>query len=256
MKKLVKILAVLVVLLVIALIAFVIFIDKAVKIGVETVGPKVTQTDVKLDSVSISIRSMKLGGLVVGNPQGYKMPHALQLGSVAVDVNPMSVFGEKIVVKSIKVLAPEITLEGGLKDNNLTKLLENIQATAAAVAPAPTDKKDAPEAKAPAQPGKKLQVDDFLISGAKVHLKMDLLAGKEMTVNLPDIHLKDLGKSEGGITPAELTSRVFKELLGSTTTAVTSAIANVGKVVGDAAKGATEGVKKATKGIGDLFKKK
>lgn len=252
MKKLVKILVVLAVLALIAIIAAVVFLDKMVKTGVEAVAPEITKTDVKLDSVHISLLggSVKLGGLVVGNPQGFKTPQAISLGSVAVEVTPASLLAEKIVVRSIKVQAPEITLEGGLKDNNLTKIMENVQAAAAAVAPA--EKKDE---KKPAAPGKKLQVDEFVISGAKVHLKMDLLAGKEMTVNLPDINLKDLGKSENGITPAELTSRVFKELLGSTTAAVTSAVANVGKVIGNAAKGATEGVKSATKSIGNLFKK-
>lgn len=255
MKKLVKILAVLVILLLIALVAAVVFLDKVVKTGVEQVGPEITKTDVKLNDVKIGLLSgsVKLAGLTVGNPQGYKMPQALNLGSVAVEVNPASLLAEKIVVRSINVQSPEITLEGGLKDNNLTKLMENIQAAAAAVTPAET--KDSKEAKPSAQPGKKLQVDEFIISGAKVHLKMDLLAGKEMTVNLPDISLKDLGKGENGITPAELTKQVFKELLGSTTAAVTSAVANVGKVVGDAAKSAGEGVKKATKSIGDLFKK-
>ena len=40
----------------------------------------------------------------------------------------MSVMSDKIIIESINVKAPEITVEGGLKDNNLTKIQNNVNA--------------------------------------------------------------------------------------------------------------------------------
>jgi len=56
-----------VVLIVLAALAVHFFLDDAVKRGVETIGPKITKVDVKLDGVSISLLSGsgKIKGLLV-----------------------------------------------------------------------------------------------------------------------------------------------------------------------------------------------
>jgi hypothetical protein len=79
-KLLVRIAIGLVVLIVLVALGIHFFLDSAVKKGVETLGPKMTKVDVKLDSVSISLLSGsgKIKGLVVGNPEGYKTPHAIR----------------------------------------------------------------------------------------------------------------------------------------------------------------------------------
>ena len=95
MKKImVRLFLVLVVLLVLAAIAVHFFLDDAIKRGVETIGPKLTKTDVKLDAVSLSLLSGsgKIKGLLVGNPEGFKQPQAIKLGSASLSVVPGSVF--------------------------------------------------------------------------------------------------------------------------------------------------------------------
>src|SRR5213593_604000 len=101
MKKIViRILLALVILLVLAVVAVGLLLDGAVKRGVETGGPLRTKVAVKLDSVSLSILSGsgKMKGLVVGNPEGFKTPNAIQVGTASVSVSPSSVFSDKIVV--------------------------------------------------------------------------------------------------------------------------------------------------------------
>src|SRR5438046_3172915 len=88
------------------LIAFVfgfVFLGGVVKAAVEKVGPIVTQVPVKIESATLSIFNGKgqLNGFQVGNPQGFKTPNSIKVGSVAVDVNPKSVFGDKVVIHSI-----------------------------------------------------------------------------------------------------------------------------------------------------------
>jgi hypothetical protein len=227
-----------------------------VKKGVETVGPQITRTEMKLDGATISILSGSgtLKGFLLGNPEGYKTPSAIKAGEVGVGVQPGSVLSDKIHVTHVKVINPEITFEGTLgTKNNLSKILENVDAatgsSANTNAPAP-----APAGKGAAQ---KLQVDDFLISGAKVNVSMTMLGGKSLTVVIPDIHFTALGTGPDGITAGELTKRVLSEVTVSTLKAVEKGVTDLGKGATELlSKEATNTLDKATKSIGDLFKKK
>lgn len=254
MKTIVRIGLVLVILVVLAGVAAVLSLDSIIKKGVETIGPQATKSDIKLDGVTISILSGNgaLKGLFVGNPGGYTTPSAIKVGRVSVSLKPKSVLSSKIVVRSIEVVQPEITFEGDLRGNNLSKILENVQAYAGA------EKQAVQQGQKPA--GKKLQVDELTISGGKIDMSTSLLGGKSASVPLPDIHLENLGTGPDGITPGDLTEKVFQAVLASTTRAVAERLANLGKnvtgTVKDAGQGAAGTVDKAAKGIGDLFKKK
>jgi uncharacterized protein involved in outer membrane biogenesis len=245
-------------LIVITVIVVGFFLDSIVKTGMETVGPKIIQVSIKVDSVSLSLLtgSAKIKDLVIGNPEGYKTPQAISIGLVTVGVNPLSVLSDKIVVHSVRAEATEITFEGNpFGKNNLSQIMDNINAIAKSGGPAATN--------APAQAGrksaKKIEVDDFLITGAKVHVSLTGMGGKEMTLPLPDIHLTDLGKDSNGITATDLTRRVLGAITSATLKAVSSAVAGIGKgaenVGKDVGKAVGEGVNKITKGIGGLFRR-
>ena len=232
------------VLIVITVIVVGFFLGPIVKTGMETIGPKIAQVPIKVDSVGVSALtgSAKIKGLVVGNPEGYKTLQAISVGLVDVGVNPLSVLSDKIVVRSVHVEAPKITLEGSpFGKNNLGQIMDNINAIAKSGGPTATN--------APAQAGKKsakkIEVDDFLITGAKVHVS---IGGKEMTLPLPDIHLTDLGKGSDGLTATDLTRQLLNAITSATLKAFSSAATDLGK-------GAGEGVNKITKGIGGLFKR-
>ncbi len=255
MKKIiVRILIVAVVLIVAGFIVVGMFLDSIIKKGVETAGPAITKTEVRLDGVSLSVFSGKgtVKGLFVGNPAGYKTASAIQVGEATVRVKPGSLMSNKIVVESVSINAPDITIEGGMKDNNLTKILENVQSFSGSA----TTNTSQTGAQKPAQ---KIQVNDLLITGGKVNVSLGLLGGKSVTVPLPEIHLTDLGKNSDGITPAELAQTVMKSIIDGALSSATKAVSNIGGVATDAAKslgeGATGGVEKVTKGIGSLFKK-
>jgi len=237
----------LLVLVVLAVIVVGLFLDKIVKVGVERIGPKITQTTITVDSVDLSLftGSVRIKNLVVGSPEGYRAPNAISVGLADVSISPMSVLSDKIVVKSARVESLEITFEGNpFGANNLKKLEANVSA-APANPQSPTPNQPA-EATAPAKPGKKYVVDDLLITGARVHL------GTGATLPLPDIELRDLGKGPEGITATELTKQVLSEVVRRAIKAVTSAATNFGK---DAGRTVGAGVNKITTGIGGLFKK-
>jgi hypothetical protein len=170
-------------------------------------------------------------------------------------VRPGSIFGDKVHVTHVRVEAPEITFESqglNIMVNNLSKILDNVKAATGST----SDKKPAAESKGASR---KLQVDDFLISGARLHVSSTLAGGKDLAVTLPEIHFSNLGQGPEGITAAQLTEKVLNQV-------TVEAIAAAQKAVADAAKGVTDSLKdlshgsnsleKVTKGVGDLFKKK
>ncbi|MGD0260276.1 MAG: AsmA family protein [Verrucomicrobiota bacterium] len=261
MKKLItRLLIALVVVVILAVLAVGLFLDGAIKKGVETFGPKLTKVDIKLQSVSLSLFSGSGGikGLVVGNPEGFKTPSAISVGTATVALKPGSLLSHKIVIKSIKVQGPEITYETDLKHNNLSKILSNVQEATGGGGQEPA-KPTEPAPPKEAKPAKTLEVDDFVISGGRIHVSVTTLGGQAATIPLPDIHLQGLGTGPEGITPAELTKRVLEAIKDSVQKASSGAVNDIGKgaiyFTKDAGGLGTNAVDKVTKGLGGFLKK-
>jgi hypothetical protein len=261
MKKIiVRIVLALVILVILVVAVCWIFLGSIVTKGVNTVGPTVTKTDVKLGSASVSILSgsATLNDLLVGNPEGYKTASAIKANKISVSLKPMSIFGDKIIVRSVNVQAPDINVEGGISQNNLTKILDNTQGSASQAESKknePESQKKAPEEKA----ARKMEVDDFVISGAKVHYTGSLSGGKTITLPIPDIHLSNLGTGPEGITAADLTKRIMDAVVSSVGPALASSAGEIGKGATDLIKGAggqgSSAITNATKGLKSLFGK-
>jgi hypothetical protein len=261
MKKWVlRILLVLMALIVLVVLAVHFFLDTGIKRGVEAIGPKITKVSIKLDSVSLSLLSGsgKIKGLLVGNPEGFKTPSAIEVGTASLALQPSSLLADKVVIHSVNVQGPEITYETDFKMSNLKRILANVEAaTGGGGQAAPAQTKEA-------KPGKKLQVDDFAIIGGKIHLSVTALGGQSATVPLPDIHLTNLGQGPDGITAAELTQKVLDVLENSSAQAVKGAMANLGKTAQDISKNLGQSIGQTgsnaagsvSKTINDLFKKK
>jgi len=243
----------LVVLIILAVLMVSLFLDGAVKRAVETIGPRLTKVEVKLDRVRLSLLSGsgRISGLRVGNPEGFKTPQAISVGSASIALDPGSLLSDKIVIRKIELVAPDITFEGGFGGNNLGRILANLNEVTGA------SDTNAPAQPAAAKPGKKLEVDDFLITDAKVHVSVTGMDGKPLVVPIPEIHLADLGTGPDGITAADLIRQVLSAIQQSAIKAADSAVADLGKsATTDLGKSATESADKIGKSVGDLFKKK
>jgi hypothetical protein len=263
MKKILMTIGIILVVLILAMtVGVTIFIGPIIKTGIETIGPKITQVSVKLDAVDVSLLSGRaaIKGLVVGNPEGFTTPEAIKLHRAEITLDPLSVTKPKVVIRAIHVESPEITFDGGPKSNNLNKIMENVNAVAQKAAPAPGQKTTTPAPGTNTQPpAPKIQVDDFLITGAKVHVHLTGLMNKEMTVTIPDIHLTNLGQGTDGITPAELVRVVLNQINLSTIKVVTQTLANSGKMIEGLGKDITKEsmgtIKNVTKSLGGLLGK-
>lgn len=250
MKKIIiRIALVIVVLLIVAVVGVFLCLNSIVKKGVETVGPQLTKVKITLGGVSISplSGSGQLSELFVGNPEGFKTDSAIKVGDMKIAVDVASALSDTITVNSIKIQNPEITFEGGLGGNNISKILDNVTAATGSNAK-PADK---PEATAK-KDGKKFIVKDILVEGAKLHVSLTGLGGQEMTLPLPPLHLQNIGSPGKGVSAGELVTQILTPLLSSVTDAVKSGISNIGN---GATKEASQKVNKVADGIKGLFKK-
>ncbi len=252
-KKVLSIIGVVVIVIVVIVIGIGLFIGPIIKTAVEAVGPKILKASIKVEAVSVSALtgSASVKGLIVGNPEGFKTPHLVKLGSVSVGLDPFSVFSKKIVIRSMHIIAPEFTYEGGLGGNNISKTMDNINAATGA------GKNGASSESEKGKTEQKIEIDDFLIKDAKVKVFISGLSSKEVTVPLPDIHLTNLGKESDGVTPAELIQTVFAKVSKSTVAAVTQTVTASGKILKDIGKDvgskASESFKSITKDLKGLF---
>lgn len=185
-------------------------LNDLVKKAVETVGPQITRTDVRLTSANLSpfSGSGRLTGFVVGNPEGFRGPYSLKLGSIAVSVDKASLLKETIVVNSIIIRNPAVSLIGTPAGNNLGKLLKNIQSQ--------DSSKTKEEKPSPSGASKKFFVKEVVISGATLDVAASALDQKiQQTLPIPDITLRNIGSDGAGVSAADLSRQILTPLINS-----------------------------------------
>lgn len=208
-------------------------LNKAIKHGVETFGPEVTQTAVTLDSVNLSFFSGSgtLKGLNVGNPDGFDSENIFALGEITVDIDPGSVFSDTIIINKIHILQPEISYEKTLSSSNVKELLKNIESftgpTSETTEETPTESEAA---------SKKVVIKELLIDEGKIYVGA---LGMGQTVPLAKIEMSNIGEGGKTVSMAE----VMDIILSQVTNSIGPAIANAGTLLQDGGKAAIDSIK-------------
>ena len=138
-------------------------------------------------------------------------------------VDPATITSDVVHVREISLEAPSITYERGAQGDNLTAIQKHIQAQL-------PKSRGGGEAKKEGAPQRKFIVDHVQVRKARVSY------GGAVNVDLPDMHLRDLGKKRGGATAAEITDEIWTEV---TRTAVSRAPAAI-EALRDKAKDAAD----------------
>ncbi|MGZ0653969.1 hypothetical protein ACWPKS_00025 [Coraliomargarita sp. W4R72] len=224
-------------------------LNKQIKNGVETYGPRVTQTDVTLADVNLSILSGSgtLKGLNVGNPEGYKSENIFALGQIDLKVDTSTVFSDKIVIDHIIIKKPEISYEKTFTSSNVKQLMKNIQEFTG-----PADSSDpTPEPESASGAKKQVVIRQLIIEDGTVYVGA---MGIGQTVTLPRIEMNDIGEGGQQMTMAEVIDLVLSKVLQSIGPAIADA-GNLGGAAVDALK--TQGLEKvdqATEKVGESIK--
>ncbi|MFA5041747.1 MAG: hypothetical protein WC464_08965 [Bdellovibrionales bacterium] len=192
-------------------------LDSIVRIAIEKIGTAATQTAVDLDDVTLSLTSgeASLSGLSVGNPDGFKVNPSLYLGHISVKLDTQSISGTgPIVIKEVAIVKPGVAYEVGINgSSNLETLAKNAQAYAASMS---GEKAKAAKADdADKKPARKIVINSMTISDGQISISHAALGGRQLTAPLPLIRLTNIGKNEGGTTPAEVAKKVLDAITKS-----------------------------------------
>ncbi|MCC7167600.1 MAG: hypothetical protein IT565_08515 [Rhodospirillales bacterium] len=226
-------------------------LDGLVKKAIETVGSEATGVKVSVGAVKISLTEGKgsITGVSIGNPQGFKTANAFSLGEISLALDTGTVTKDPVVIKEIKVGAPQVTYEMATGGSNIDAIQKNVQAFAAkaggggggATKPAEKDGKAGP----------KLVIDRLAVSGGAVTLATPI-PGAQATGKLGDITLTGIGRDKGGATPAQVAQQFLDALSKSAVQAAGQM--GIGKALEGAAQKASEaaaGASGAAKGAAE-----
>jgi hypothetical protein len=174
-------------------------LDGIVKSAVEKVGSETLGTAVTLEGVNISLRegSGGLRGLKIRNPEGFSDANAFELSDISINLDIASLRTEEIIIESIVIDGAHVLFEEIGGQINLQKLMP--EGTHAAETEG--------SAEAP-----KIVIQEFRFTNAQASLSSEKLE-TQMTVPIPDIVLRDIGKKGAGLTAAEASNQLLEPLI-------------------------------------------
>ena len=265
MKKLGKILigvgVAVVLLLLVVVLTLPMTIGPIVKTAASLGGPKALGVPVSVGDVKLSpfAGSLTISQVKVGNPEGYSKTEAFAVEKIEIGLNLSSLMSDTIRIKKIQIDAPAIAFESTKGKSNFDTMLSNAKKLS-----------EEEKAKKPGEKkaGKKVVIDEFSLNDAKVSYASDLTMGQALTIPLPSVTVRDIGKASGGASFVDALTEVINGILGGLTQAVTGAAGTAGDLLkglggsatdvtqgaADALKDATGSVKDVTQGATDALK--
>jgi hypothetical protein len=212
-------------------------INSIVKSGIQTFGSMAMGADVRVDDVDISILSGsgKIKGVFVGNPTGFKTDSAFRLSEVRVSLDPKSLLSDRIVIDSIYINAPDITYEKGMSGDNIQALLNNIRKYSGTSGGRKKESAGKDGGKE-----KKVVISDLLIQNGKINLSMAALQGKKVTLDMPEIHMTDIGKDDKNATLSDVMGKIFAVVNQNIVSTAAGSVKEIGKSVEKQVRGSVE----------------
>ena len=239
---------------------------------VNKVAPTITKTDFKIEKFTVNpwTARIEIGGLLIGNPEGYEEPRAVELKQFVVDVRLFSLLTKVIHVEEVTIRDCFVSkISGGTNNvDNIAQILANVTGTQPGVAADAVDEaaEDAAEAaKDAAKDGEpkdvakddddvapdaeeaapslldkyKIIVDRVTVDGVKLKMKL-------LTIPVPSFTLTDIGTASGGVKVTDVGGLVWDSILKGST--------NIGDAADKAADAIGEGAAKAADALKGLFK--
>jgi hypothetical protein len=218
-------------------------LDTQVASAIRQYGQEITGVPVSLSGASISVVDGRaaLRGLVVGNPDGFKTKHALSLSEISMTLDIGSLTTDVIRIKELTLVKPEVTYEYASTGSNLDVLQRNIERSI-------TQPRDNQKKTQDSESSKKLVIEHLYIKNGTASVSAELLTGDAVSVPIPDLHLRDIGKKSKGTSAGEAIRQIVGPLVQQVGTSVASRGLNT------ATKTIQKGMDAASKTIRGLLK--
>lgn len=181
-------------------------LDERIADLIETKGSEMTGTPVTVSKVEVQLRAghAEIKELNVGNPEGFPPGQAMTWDMADIVIDLGSLTEEPYVLSKIQVVSPTIQAvvrkDGKL---NLDQIRGEIRRHAG------ESEESAEDASKKAT---RFRVDDFRITGGKILLDASALGVEAREVDLPEVHLQNLG-GEKGATGPEIGAQILTSTL-------------------------------------------
>jgi hypothetical protein len=169
--------------------------------AINVYGPRLTKTEVRVSNVDMSLLSgtATLSDFILGSPKGYASPETMKVRSIYVDVDERSLLGDTLVIDRIEVFRPEIFFEKRGGTDNLKTILDAMKSG---------QKKSEPSASGKTA-GKRLLIKDLILREGTLNVVVSGTGGKNVRVNLSELHLRNVSEQTAGGATAEAFTAVL-----------------------------------------------
>jgi hypothetical protein len=165
--------------------------NSIVQNAIEVMGPEYLGAAVRLDAVDISLRDGRgtLTGLEIDNPPGFEGPYAMRVGTVSIKVDLAKSNSGLIVLNGVDIEDARVAaIVKSPNDTNIRTLATHTPASGSSPI--------------------KFVIDRLDLTGAQASVSSPLLtAAKE--IDLPDVHLRNIGRSSGGVGAGEVIDQIL-----------------------------------------------
>lgn len=179
-------------------------LDWIAKRAIEKYGTEILQAEVTVDSVKLSPATGRgeITGLKVGNPKGFRAPHAATVGRIEIEFDAAALAAAVPTLRHVTVRSPSITCEPGPNGGNFSVLKRNLARNAERKIG--TDKE-----------GPRLVVERLSIRDGRVAYAPQVASGKAVIgFDLPAVELTGIGRKSGGATPGQLATVILDAVAG------------------------------------------
>lgn len=225
-------------------------LNKLVKYGVETEGPKVTQTGVALGSVDIKLLDGKgeLSNFSIANPEGFSSPHLFKADKILLQIDTAHLTDSVKVIKEITIDGVDIVAEQKGLTTNIQALLDNLPTSEDSSAPADDASSESADVL--------LMIEKLNFINNTITLKTEEYG--EYQLELPAIVQNNIGSKDKGLTPAELGQAILKPFLDKAQNAAESKVKEIVKseITDKAKEKAEEELKKQEEKLKDAISEK
>ena len=220
-------------------------LDSIITKAINTYGPGITGTEIRIDDVRVSFLSGEatVTNFLLGNPRGYRSAHAAKVASIAVDLDIGSLLQDTIVVKRIEVVQPDVICEKRGGTDNFKTIARHAEQKAkeAGLAGGENGRE---------KPGKKLLIREFTLKGGRVTLYTADLPSGAASAAIPDMHLRNVGGD--GAEPSAVFSRILAALYDRLTMPIV--VDSLNRSLLEARKTAEQGTRSLTDRIKGIFR--
>ncbi|MGK7369673.1 MAG: DUF748 domain-containing protein [Candidatus Halalkalibacterium sp. M3_1C_030] len=179
-------------------------LDYLVKSGIESTGTEMMQTQVMVESVSISpfSGSGTIEGLRVKNPEGFESDYAIVIESFDMSLNVASILSDTIIVNEIEIDQPALSVIQKVPENNLRMLMNNLDESMGEESASSTG----------------MIIEHLIVKNGQVSVTPNIGGERSAVVKMGNIELQNVGKQGSSSTAKvirEVASRIINEALNS-----------------------------------------